>query len=191
MPLKDPWRSPLDTAMGDAVFNGISLSSARSHTQIKDAHTHTPASLETAFGWSISRSVFILPCGGDDGVCVSLDWSKSDDDDDAANEDHTEGFKHMTAILSKQEWGLWFLHGALLLHTLRDDIYCRISSGYPRFAYKWRCLGGKNSVKVINVECGTQTGPSGCVTRLCCQFWRVGKWSVPPWKGWTTQGIWG
>lgn len=68
--------------------------------------THTPASSEAALGWSISRSVFILPLCWWCCVCVcesrveQRSYSDSDNEDGDGNEDGADGLKHMTAIRS-------------------------------------------------------------------------------------------
>lgn len=66
---------------------------ACSYTQI--SHTRAPASSETAFGWSISRSVFVLPCAVGVVSELGLDlWSCLENDDDnyydVDNEDKRE-----------------------------------------------------------------------------------------------------
>lgn len=70
---------------------------------LTDTHTHTrtPASSETALGWSISRTDCWWSC-----VCDSRlkqrSYSDSDNDDGDGNEDGTDGRKHMTAIVPKR-----------------------------------------------------------------------------------------
>lgn len=141
--------------------------------------THTPASSEAALGWSISRSVFILPLCWWYCVCVresrleQRSYSDSDNEDGDGNEDGADGLKHMTAFRSppQNQRALWFLRGSLKLPKPISGTYFRLFSGYFILTINGGPSNGKTELRSFTLcVCETLNGPCCCVKPPCFQF---------------------